>query len=300
MKKILITGASGLVGENCLNLLRTQNDFSVLGTHLSYSTPDTIYFNTIDLKEVKNSEVLEFAADYIIHCGALTHVDNCEKHPDESYAHNVQAVLNILELCRQWNSKLIFMSSSYVFDGELEDRSYTESDEVNPISIYGKHKLMSENLIKESGIDYLILRFINAYGSEIRNKNFINRLIINLQSGQKGELTLACDQFGTPVNANDIASAALNLIRDNKSGVYHIAGAELLNRCQLAELIFSYLPENNLKIIKATSEETKQSARRPLNGAVDNSKYLSEYPDFKFSTVRDYLSSYLTNEKHNS
>lgn len=287
--KILTLGASGLVGGNCLKHFRTDPQNEVVGTHLNFETPDTVKFNTLNLDDAENFDVEFFSPDVIIHCGALTWVDYCEQHPAESEEKTVQATRNVANMAKKLKAKLVYISSDYVFDGA--EGPYVETDAVNPKSVYGKHKLEAEKIIEKAGSNHLILRITNVYGNEIRNKNFIARLIEDIKNGAQKTLTLPYDQYATPVNAYDVARAAALLLTHQKSGVYHIASTDFLNRVQLAQRVLNHFNYEGIKIEPASTAEINPPAERPLRGGMISHRLLNEFPDFQFSNVDDYLHS---------
>ncbi|MBN4081662.1 SDR family oxidoreductase [bacterium AH-315-C07] len=284
---IIILGASGLIGNNCLMLLKSKSEINVIGTYFSYQTSNTSYFDTLNLDNPKNFDIDSFNPDVILHCGALTWVDYCEDHEEESYQKTVQSTLNAIELAKKFSAKLIYISTDYVFDGE--SGPYDEEATVNPLGIYAKHKLEAEQVVAAEIKDHLVLRVTNVFGDEERNKNFIARIVEQIYKNEKVELTLPYDQYATPVNACDVAKAVYLLIRDNKTGIYNIAGTDYVNRVHLAKRILKHFPdaEYGLKIISTV--EMNQPSARPLNGGLVNNKFLNEYPDFEFSNVDDYL-----------
>lgn len=284
--KILVIGASGLVGGNCLKHFKSKG-WDVLGTHFGYATDDTTYFNTLDLEDPQNGDVKNFKPDVVVHCGALTHVDYCEDHVDESFQKTVVSTQNAVKLAKDSGAKFVFFSTDYVFDGKKG--FYNEDDEVNPLSVYGKHKLEAERVVQASGLEHVIIRITNVFGDEIRGKNFIARLIEVSLSGEKAEWKVPIDQYATPVNAFVLARALYLLLRDGKTGVYHIGSTDYLNRYQLAMRVKQYFPSENFIIKGLTTEELNQKADRPLLGGFNNHKFISEYPDFIFSNVDDYL-----------
>src|SRR5690606_71498 len=186
-------------------------------------------------------------------------------------------------------SKFVYLSTDYVFDGE--HGPYRETDSVNPISIYGAHKLQAEQYALEHLPDTLVLRITNVYGDEIRGKNFIARIIDQCVKGQKLVLKLPYDQFATPTNAYDIARAMFLLLRDGKKGIYHMAGSDFMNRVELALRVLHYFPQASYELIPISTEALQQPAKRPLIGGFVKHKFSSEYPDFLFGTVDTYLTS---------
>ena len=287
--RVLIVGASGLVGSNCLDYLREQGDFEAAGTFFSFPIDGLHFFDTLALDNAENFEIDNFKPTHILHAGALTHVDYCESHQEESYLKTVQSTKNILSLAEKLSSKVIYISTDYVFDGLAGP--YDEEAQVNPLSIYAKHKLEAEMLVRNQSSQNLILRVTNVYGDEARNKNFVARLWEMGTNHEEVTLNLPVDQFATPVNAFDVAKALFLLIRDSKSGVYNIASTDYLNRVQLAQKVMWRFSENKVSIIPKLTSDLNQPALRPLQGGLKSAKFLQEYPYFYFSSVDEYLNS---------
>jgi dTDP-4-dehydrorhamnose reductase len=284
---ILILGASGLVGGNCMRYFSQQKNTQVLGTYFSYPAAGTVKFNTLDLNDPENYNIKAFSPDVILHCGALTWVDYCEQNQEESYQKTVQSTINALSLASQFKAKFVYISTDYVFDGK--EGPYTETAPVHPVSVYGKHKLMAEEKVREWGSNHLILRITNVYGDEERNKNFVSRMIENALKNEEQNITLPFDQYATPVNAFDIARALYLLLNGIKTGVYNIASSDYVNRMQLANLVLKYFPQHKIQLAAASTEEINPPAKRPLLGGLIAAKFLSEFPNFVFSNVDDYV-----------
>ncbi|MCC6516867.1 MAG: SDR family oxidoreductase [Chitinophagales bacterium] len=284
--KILIIGASGLVGNNCLRYFK-QKDWNCVGTYFSYEAANTVFFDTLNLDNENNFNVTQFKPNVIVHCGALTHVDYCEQNEAESYEKTVVSTKNVITIANELQAKLVFISTDYVFDGE--NGPYDEEANVRPISVYGKHKLEAEQAVLAANAQNLVLRITNVYGDEERGKNFVSRIIDQIFEQQKLTLRLPIDQYATPINAADIARCMYLLLRDNKSGIYNIAGTDYMNRVQLALTILKYFPEAEYELIPQTTTQIAAPAARPLQGGLKNKKFMSEYPDFRFNTVDDYV-----------
>ena len=283
----LILGASGLVGGNCLNQFSLNKANTVLGTYFSFKTDNTQYFDTLNLDNPKNVDLNDFKPDVIVHCGALTHVDYCEDHVEESFQKTVQSTINAVEICKKYNAKLVYLSTDYVFDGKKG--FCVETDEVNPLSVYGQHKLDAEKHVQENLENHLIVRITNVYGNEIRGKNFVLRLSENMQKDKTMNLRLPFDQYATPANAADIARAIEVLLENNKTGIYHFGSTDYLNRPQLAQKVYNYFGHNKVTIIPISTASMNQAANRPLLGGFSVAKFISEFPDFEFTSVDDFL-----------
>lgn len=284
--KALILGASGLVGGNCLKHF-TDQGWECLGTHFSFSTENTVFYNTLDPSDEGNADVSSFDADVVIHCGALTWVDYCEDHVEESHQKTVVSTQNAVALTKQLNARFVYLSTDYVFDGK--QGFYREGDTTNALSIYGKHKLEAEQFIQAEMDDFLICRITNVFGNEIRGKNFIARLSVNMGKEEPMDLKLPFDQYATPVNALDIARAILLLLDNEKKGVYHFAGTDYLNRVQLAQRVMRYFGHAKVILTPISTAAMNQPAARPLLGGFSAEKFNKEFPGFHWSNVDDYL-----------
>lgn len=191
---------------------------------------------------------------------------------------------------------MLYVSTDYVFDGK--DGPYDEEASVNPISVYGMHKMEAERLVLNQVPGSVVIRITNVYGDEERDKNFVTRIAKACLTGEELELKLPVDQYATPVNAADVARALFLLARDGKSGVYNIASTDFFNRVELVEQILSHFPDNKITFKSVTTEELGQPAPRPLNGGLKTEKFMGEYPDFVFTNVNDYLNKFAAEYDH--
>jgi len=283
--KAFIIGASGLVGSNMLTHFKDEG-WEVFGSHYAYSTEATEFFNTLNLEDENNADIKALSPDVIVHCGALTHVDYCEDNEQESYDKTVQSTLNVIELCKSVGARMIYISTDYIFDGV--EGPYGEEAKSNPLSIYGRHKLMAEQAVQSAFNDALVIRVAKVYGIEERKKNFVARLMSSLD---EGSLTWSAftDQYTSTVNAWDIGRACQLLARDNKSGVYHISNGEYFSVFELVSEITAEYPEADINVKPIVKGDFVQRANRPALGGLSNKKFCSEYPDFTFGKLREYV-----------
>jgi dTDP-4-dehydrorhamnose reductase len=284
--KVFISGASGLVGGNCLKHF-TEQGWQVVGSYYSFKTDNTVFYDTLAPANPDNFDVEGFAPDVIVHCGALTHVDYCEDHQQESYDKTVQSSINLIALAKRCNARLVYISTDYVFDGK--NGPYREDAPVNPISVYADHKLQAEQLVLREVADPLVLRVTNVYGNEVRGKNFVARIVDQCRNKQKLTLKLPYDQYASPANAWDIARAMYVLLRDHKNGIYHIGSTDYLNRVELALRVLSYFPDAEYDLIPISTADMKQPAPRPLLGGFVKMKFSNEYPDFLFGNIDSFM-----------
>lgn len=284
--KIFISGASGLIGGNCLKLFQSKG-WNVVGSHLSFPLEETVYFNTLAWDDPKNFDLEAYAPDVIVHCGALTHVDYCETHEEESFNQTVQSTINLVNFAAKSGALMILLSTDYVFDGK--NGPYSEKAKPNPINVYGRHKRRAELMVQRSTDEYLILRVTNVYGDEVRKKNFVSRIVQQVQSGQPLELKLPVDQYASPTHAWDIARAMYELIVHKKRGLYHIGGTDYMNRVALALNVLQAFPKADYQLTPLSTKEMAQAAKRPLKGGFITERFNREFPEFVFGNIQSFL-----------
>lgn len=292
--KVFISGASGLVGGNCLRYFK-ENKWEVVGSHLSFPTANTVYYNTLELSNPENFDIHTFEPDVIIHCGALTHVDYCEENVTESFEKTVQSTVNLTNIAKELNAKLVLISTDYVFDGTAGP--YTETAIPNPLSVYGLHKLEAEQYVQNTTDHHLIIRVTNVYGDEIRNKNFVSRIIEQCQNDDNLSLRLPTDQYASPTNAWDIARALFVLCQEEHTGIYHIGSSDYMNRVTLALSILQYFPNATYQLSPETTVSLQQKAPRPLKGGFISEKFNASFPTIVLGTLDQYLNKKLKTPK---
>ena len=236
MKRVLICGSNGLVGQRLAMMLSSQTDYEVLNTSRQRSFVfDDRLFDYTQLDITKKGDVKSLISSFhptaIINAAAAADVDWCEQHREDAWKVNVVGVENLIEAARKVGARLIHISTDYVFDGT--HGPYSEDDKPNPISYYGKSKLASENAVRIAEIHHTILRTIVLYGSGIGVRdNFPIWVMKNLRAGKN--IRCSGDQISNPTHVNDIAFAAVKGFELNRDGIYHICGSERVSRYQFA------------------------------------------------------------------
>ncbi|MBS1616331.1 MAG: SDR family oxidoreductase [Bacteroidetes bacterium] len=284
--KLFIIGASGLVGSHCLRYFKTQG-CEVLGSYKNFEQAGLVCFDTLNPKAPGNFDLAAWQPEVIVHCGALTHVDYCETHEEESYQQSVQSTQNLIAIANLCGARMVYMSTDYVFDGT--DGPYLEDAVTKPLSVYGRHKLEAEQAVMNKTRKPLVLRITNVYGDEARGKNFIARIINQCIEKQHLNLNLPFDQYANPTQAADIARALFLLLRDSHEGIFNICGSDYMNRVSLALRVLKYFPDASYELTAVSTASLNQAALRPLLGGFINRKFSALYPKFLFSTVDDFL-----------
>lgn len=259
--RIFIVGASGFVGRIMFEYLSREHE--TYGSFYLNPVKGLIHLDMTDLKAVK--EILtSLKPDVIIHPAANPNVEYCEEHPKETWQVNVEGSNNLIETARDIGAKLVYFSSDYVFDGT--NGPYSEEDVPNPINEYGLQKLAVEKLIKNSLENYLIIRITVVYGWEKRGKNFVINLIKKLKNGEFTKVP--CDQIGSPTYANNMVQAVKELIESDKTGIYHVAGTDLMDRYTFAKNVAKIFELDESLLIPVPTDKLGQKAKRPLKAGM--------------------------------
>ena len=288
MRRILIAGAAGLLGQHLVN--KFKDKYSVLAVdiadcpfdnhaHIKYIQGDLMKFAALE------KEISSFAPELVFNCAGLTDVDACETNRKLAYNLNVKLVENLLRL--DFN-KIIHFSSDYVFNGE--NGPYSEADNPDPIDYYGETKLLSEEILEAAGRRYVIIRsnVLFGFGKNIR-PNYITWLIENLKIGRK--LDIARDQFNNPIHAGNLADATIEIAESDYSGIIHIAGADYLSRYEIALLTAGHFRLDRTLINPVVTSELGQAAERPLKGGlkIDKARKLLQTPLLPFVKALNLL-----------
>jgi len=267
---VLVTGANGQLGQALQ---------SIAG---NYRSIDFVFCSSSDL-DITNKENCETVfnkinPDYCINTAAYTAVDKAESEPDKAQLINVFGAKNIAENCKEFDVKLIHISTDFVFDG-TKSSPYNEMDLPNPKGVYGQTKLDGERAIQEVFSNYFIVRTSWVY-SQFAN-NFM-KTMLRLAS-EREAISVVNDQIGTPTNAVDLAEALVQIIlTDNKQpttknyGIYHFSNDGQCSWYDFAAEIFRVNKISiNLQPIPTTSYPTP--AVRPAYSVLDKSKIKSVF-----------------------
>jgi dTDP-4-dehydrorhamnose reductase len=203
--------------------------------------------------------------EVIINCAAMTNVDACETEREAAWKINVGGVEHLIDAARKKGITIIHISTDYVFDGK--SGPYSEDDRPQPLSYYGKSKLASENALRSSGLPHFIARTMVLYGIATGVKeNFAVWLMKSLQ--ERKSVKVVDDQIGNPTLVDDLAFGLIRAMELGKTGIYHLAGRDILSRYDFAVTLARMfgLDERLIRPIKTAT--LKQPAARPLNSGL--------------------------------
>lgn len=265
--KILIAGGNSQLAKEIMYVLDKGKcslgdiDSRILkGEVISLSREELDITNLSQVKDV----ISNIKPDIIINCAAYTNVDDCEKNFNGAFKVNALGTRNLAIVAEAIGSKLIHISTDYVFDGEGTS-PYKEYDRVNPKSVYGKTKALGEDYVREFCSRYFIMRTSWLYGKF--GKNFVYT-IGNL--GEKNNsIKVVDDQVGNPTNCEDLAYHILKLILTEEYGIYHCTGKGICSWYDFAVEIIK-LKGCDCKVNPCTTEEFPRVAKRPSYSALSN------------------------------
>ncbi len=302
MKKILITGSNGLLGQKLVKLFLTKNDYEIHAVsrgenRLIRSKGYTYYSIDITNKDKLAGLIYKIRPHYIIHTAAMTNVDACELNREECDLINVDAVTTLVEICQKNDIHLIHLSTDFIFDGEKGDY-YKEEDKPNPVNYYGLSKLRSEEIVLKADIKYTIIRTILVYGLVDRNDRSNIMLWVKNSIEDKKQINVVTDQFRMPTLADDLAEACWLAIENDATGIYNVSSKELLSIYDIAIEVASAFNLDKKYITPVETSGLNLPAKRPPSTGFDLSKSTTQLklPSYSFSerlqVFKNQLSSY--------
>jgi dTDP-4-dehydrorhamnose reductase len=272
---ILIVGANGQLGKQIRHNLVSETEWRILEVSRKAKIVDG---ETSEFTSSSRTDWLELFHDehthpeFVVNTAAMTNVDRCETEREQAWRDNTTLVGNLVEGCRRTGSRLIQISTDNIFDGAKGP--YDETAAPNPINYYGKTKLAAENDIQRHGIIHTILRTMWLYGGTERRQTFIDWATNALANGD--HINVAADELGNPTIYNDVAYAVRRIIEKGITGVYNIAGPDILSRLEVAQMIADRIGAPPELIKPVNSKELGRAALRPLNSGLVTLKSQTE------------------------
>lgn len=283
--KLLVIGAQGLVGSALTRCLPN----ALHGIQMEATEPQQRYID-ITKQETLLKVFREFRPDVVYLAAAISNVDKCEDYGTATV--NVRGTTNVIRLCEKLGVRLVWFSSSYVFDG-LSNYPYLPDDHTHPLQSYGIQKDTVEGLLSSSTLDYLIIRTVGVFGTERRKKNFAKQVISSVFSGQT--VYAPDDQWMNPILSDDLARITVRLSEMGATGIHHVAGNTCTTKYDFAKRIASYFGYADL-VKPVRTEDMNQKALRPKMGCLDCST-LSEY-GISIPNLDAGLQRFLASEYH--
>ncbi len=249
LSRTLVTGAHGMVGSYV--------DFGIKKGR-----------EELDITNVKTVEKAfnEVKPKCVLHLAAETDLDLCAKDPIHAYNVNVIGTFNIAKLCSKFGSKMVYISTANVFDGNKKT-PYTEDDVPNPVNLYGRTKLLGEMVVRDIVPNSLVVRTCWLFGGgPDKDKKFVATIIRQLENNK--QIRVVADKFGSPTFAKDLVNGIKFLIEKDERGIVHLANTGVASRYDIAKEIVETL-DKDVKVMPVKSSEFGYMAARA------NSEYLS-------------------------
>lgn len=307
--KVFVTGVAGQLGHDVMNELNKRG-YEGIGSDIAPeysgvqdgSAVATMPYVSLDITNKENVEnvLTELKPDVIVHCAAWTAVDLAEDDDKVERVRSINAggTENIAKVCKKLDSKMVYISTDYVFDGQGTKPWTPDCTAYKPLNVYGQTKLEGELAVSVNLDKYFIVRIAWVFG--VNGKNFI-KTMLNVAKTHS-TLRVVNDQIGTPTYTYDLARLLVDMIETEKYGYYHatneggyISWYEFTKEIfrQAVEMGRMEYAEDNVSVIPVTTEEYGISkAKRPFNSKLDKRKLLENGFE-PLPTWQDALKRYL-------
>lgn len=272
--RVFVTGVGGQLGHDVMNELMKRGYDSV-GSDICESVDEKYQYVQLDITDADAvyNTISEIKPDVVIHCAAWTAVDAAEDEENKAKvkAINVDGTQNIADICKKLDSKMIYISTDYVFNGRGEMPWKPDCEDFEPLNIYGQSKLDGEFAVANTLEKYFIVRISWVFG--LNGKNFI-KTMKNL-SKTHSEVRVIKDQIGTPTYTFDLARLLVDMAESDKYGYYHATNeGGFISWYDLTLEIYKQIGAST-KVVPVTTEEYGLSkAARPFNSRLDKSKLI--------------------------
>jgi dTDP-4-dehydrorhamnose reductase len=266
--RIAVTGGSGLLGRVLVGAAAARGHNVTVGVHQTRCAwPESVGVVPLDLTIPRSVEkfIERTEPDWVVHTAAMTDVDRCEREPALAIIANVAATRHLVEAVETAPTRLLYLSTDYVFDGE--HGPYREDDPPNPINVYGLTKHAGEKAVSEGGERHAIVRSASFLGIGSRGRpTFVEAMVERMRSAPP--LPAAADQLSNIATVDYLAAALVEICERGLNGTWHVAGREIISRYDLARHLAELfaLPDSVVEAVEY--RELDRSARRPLRGGL--------------------------------
>lgn len=247
---ILVTGGSGTLGSYVRHVFFNDQVIAPRREEMDIRNIDAI-----------NKIFTVYQPNYVIHAAAETNVDICETDHTHADAVNIQGTKNVIDVCKKYGARLIYISTSSVFPGT--NHIYTENDIPSPANYYGSTKLKGEDYVQKSGLEYMIVRIGWLIGGGMKEKKFISYILSSLKKGEK--IYAVKDRYGSLAYAPLVLAFIQERIAERGWGVYHFGSSGSCSRYDMACAIRDIMKSSS-EIVPVTHEyyAGQFTAHRPV------------------------------------
>ncbi len=257
-KLVIITGAGGMLGSALMELAPAA--VRVIGVDIADGDLSTDAGITSALGPYKPNAV--------IHCAGYTNVDGATSKPELAQRHNAVATEKVAGFCAERGTRLIYISTDYVFDG-TKGEPYTEEDTPNPVNAYGESKLAGERAAQQSAADCVIARTSWMFGPG--GCNFVGVIVDHAR--QSGEVWGVIDEIGSPTYTRDIAGALWQLVERPISGIIHLTNSGYCSRAELARVALDAVGLSDVPITEIPRADWDSGTQRPAFSPLENRRW---------------------------
>ena len=281
--KLLVLGGSGLIGNGIIKKLKSEFEIFTTYNRNSLSINDVpaiqcSFPNNLDkLEQIVQKE----KPDVLINTIGYSNIDFCELNKNDTEILHVKTTERICNICENYGSKQIFLSSDYVFDGEVGN--YSETDVPNPVNFYGLSKLKAEQIILRNSVN-AVIRTSVIYDWDYRSR-FFNYVVNNLKKNESVKATT--DVYNSVTFLDNLVDSISKVIKFERNGIFHVVDSTCSNRFEFAKDIAKIfeLDENLIENI-SVRDDSKNIAKRPKNACLNNSKAKKEL-EMNFNTIEE-------------
>jgi len=260
--KLLITGASGLLGINiALDAMREHEVIGVDRGKLKSAPFPVSKANFFD-HHVFDSVLDSTQPDWVINCAALANLEECEKHPDQARILNTDLPRELAEACAKRNIRFIHLSTDAVFDG-MKEGTYKEDDEPNPQGVYSRTKLDGERAVQNASLNAIIAR-VNFFGWSLNGRRSLGEFFVNNLSDGRN-VNGFTDVIFCPMWVNHLGKTLIAMLEKNLSGLYHVVGAQAMSKYQFGVEIARTFGLRESLISPQSVEGSSLTAKRSHN-----------------------------------
>jgi dTDP-4-dehydrorhamnose reductase len=269
--RILVVGASGLVGSNVAGVARDRGH-TVLGTHRSVETADLHLDKTDQSRTIE--VITDFDPDAVVDTAAFHAVDDCKTRRDRAWRVNAEGTANVARAAEEVDAHVVYLSTDYVFPGDPADAPYAETDPVSPVNYYACAKLAGETAACVAD-ERAILRSSVVYGTA--RDNFATWALDELAAGN--EIDVVTDQVSRPTYAPDLARACVEVLERGLTGLYHATGPESVSRYEFTRRLADAYGHDRELVRPIATEQFGQEAPRPADGSLDSTRLYGAIAD---------------------
>ena len=266
--RVLIIGASGFIGHHLRRRLTQNADFEVTGTY-NARAPEDIDDSWYALEITDHHRLDQIfqrvMPEVVVLLAAMADVKTAETNPERATNVNVNGARNVSRLCTEYNARLVFLSSEYVFKGDLGN--YKEDEEPNPDTQYGRTKWQAEIAIAEEACDWSIIRTSVVFGWPITGRrNIATAIIDRLRDGKTFEGDAST--YRSPIYVDHLTEGIAQLIKDYQPGTFHIAGTDWMNMYQFGLAVAKVFELDNTLVTQVPTSPDLPSKNAAPEGIV--------------------------------